>query len=73
MQVIHAKLENVGAQLVVEGKDSYDTIWPTSRPISTESLIIGALERHSVTIVTMLLVTTLVHGAAVITSFCLAR
>ena len=44
MQVIHAKLENVGAQLVVEGKDSYDTIWPTSRPISTESLIIGALE-----------------------------
>ena len=44
VQVIHAKLENVGAQLVVEGKDSYDTIWPTSRPISTESLIIGALE-----------------------------
>ena len=42
--MIHAKLENVGSQLVVEGKDSYDTIWPTNRPISTESLIIGALE-----------------------------
>ena len=37
------------------------------------TLIIGAMERHSITIVTMLLVTTLVHGAAVITSFCLAR
>lgn len=43
-QIIHAKLENVGPQLLNEGKDTYDTIWPTNRPISTESLVIGALE-----------------------------
>ena len=41
--------------------------------LGCHTLITGTLERHSLMIVTMLLVTTLVHGAAVITSFCLAR
>jgi len=45
-QVIQAKLENVGPQLVAssDGKDSYNTIWPSNRSVSTESLVIGALE-----------------------------
>ena len=41
--------------------------------LGCHTLIIGAIQRHSVIIVSLLLVTTLVHGAAVITSFCLAR
>ena len=41
--------------------------------LGCHTLITRTMERHSIVIVTMLLVTTLVHGAAVISSFCLAR
>ena len=43
-QVIQAKLENVGPQLVADGREAFETIWPSSKPVSAESLIIGALE-----------------------------
>lgn len=51
-QVIQARLESVGPQLLADGsaggpgERDHDTIWPgsTTRNISTESLIIGALE-----------------------------
>ena len=42
-QVIQAKLESVGPQLLAEGGRD-DSGWPTGRPVSTESLVIGALE-----------------------------
>ena len=43
-QVIQSKLENVGPQLVTEGAEKQETLWGNSRTISSESLIIGALE-----------------------------
>lgn len=43
-QVIQAKLENVGPQLLAGGSTTTDTLWPSTRSISTESLVIGALE-----------------------------